>query len=156
MRRLVLALLSTVALLILPVAAASADTVTEHHATETIHDVLPCVGDATITLTYNAVTHEDQAANGSFHGTFTMTGTFSAVLDAGGTSSGRFTIWGGFNASADGSMGTTTFTFNGTVKSGVGAGTSWHEVMHFTGPFDADGNPLFDLAKVAFDRFSCH
>ncbi len=129
---------------------------TEHHATETFHDVLSCVGDATITLTFNAVMHEDQAANGSFHGTFTMTGTFSAVLDAGGTSSGRFTIWGGFNASADGSMGTTTFTFNGTVKSGVAAGTSWHEVSHFTGPFDADGNPLFDLAKVAFDRLSCH
>ena len=157
MKRLVLALLSTVALLLfLPSAAASADTVTEHHVTESIHDAVPCVGDATITITYNAVEHFSQAANGSLHATFTQTGTFSAVLDAGGTSSGRFTMWGNFNSSADGSMGNTTFTFNGTVKSGVGAGTSWHENMHFTGPFDADGNPQFDLAKVAFDKFTCH
>jgi hypothetical protein len=156
MRKLVLALLSTAALLLLPSAAVSADTVTEHHVTETMHDVLPCVGDATITITYNAVEHESQAADGSVHVTGTQTGTFIAVIDAGGTSSGRFTVWDGFNVSADGSQATFTLTFSGTVKSGVGAGTSWHEVNHFTGPLDADGNPIFDLAKVAFDRFTCH
>jgi hypothetical protein len=156
MRKLVLVLLSAAALLVLPASAAVADTVTEHNVTEVIHDAVPCVGDATITITYNAVEHFSVAANGSLHGTFTQTGTFAAVLDAGGTSSGRFTMWGGFSSSADGSQGTTTFTFNGTVKSGVGAGTSWHENMHFTGPFDADGNPQFDLAKVAFDKFTCH
>ena len=52
--------------------------------------------------------------------------------------------------------GTFTLTFSGTVQSGVGAGTSWHEVSHFTGSLDADGNPQLDLAKVAFDRFTCH
>jgi hypothetical protein len=156
MRKLILALLSATALLVLPASAASADTVTEHHATEVIHDAVPCVGDATITLTYNAVEHFSVAANGSVHGTFTQTGTFAAVLDAGGTSSGRFTMWGGFSTSADGSQGTTTFTVSGTVKSGVGAGTSWHEVVHATAPFAAHGNPILDLAKVAFDKFSCH
>jgi hypothetical protein len=36
-------------------------------------------------------------------------------------------------------------------------GTSWNSVMHFTGPIDpATGEPIFDLAKVAFDRLSCH
>ena len=156
MRRLVLAFISTAAMLLMPTAAASADTVTEHNGTETFHDVVPCVGLGTITLTYNAVEHFSAAANGSLHGTFTEAGTFSAVLDAGGTSSGRFTNWGGFNSSTDGSQAVTTFTFSGTVKSGVGAGTKWHEVMHATAPFDADGNPILDLAKVAFDRFTCH
>src|SRR6476646_2692397 len=117
MRRLLLVLFSTAVLLVLPSAAASADTVTEHHATETIQDVVPCVGAATIVLTYNAVEHFSQAANGSFHATFTQTGTFSAVLDAGGTSTGRFTIWGGFSANPATGQGTTTMTFSGTIKS---------------------------------------
>jgi len=156
MRKLALAFLSALALLMLPAATASADTITAHNQTEVIHDVLPCVGDATITITYNAVEHFNQAANGSLHGTFTQTGTFSAVLDAGGTSAGRFTIWGGFSANPATGQGTTTFTFSGTIKSGTGAGTSWHEVMHYTGSFDADGNPDFNVVKVAFDRFRCH
>jgi hypothetical protein len=122
MRRLVLALMSVVALLVLPVGAAAADTVIEHNVTETMHDVLPCVGDATITVIYNAVEHFSQAADGSGHGSSTQTGTFSAVMDAGGTSTGRFTEWDGFNVSADGSQATFTMTFSGTVKSGVGAG----------------------------------
>jgi hypothetical protein len=156
MRRLVLALIPVAALLVLPVGSAAADTVIEHNATETMHDALPCVGDATITITYNEVDHFNQAANGSVHGTSTQTGTFSAVMDAGGTSSGRFTVWDGFNHSADGSQVTFTLTFSGTVKSGVGAGTNWNEVMHFTGALDANGEPILDLTKVAFDKFRCH
>jgi hypothetical protein len=156
MRRLVLALMSVAALLVLPAGTAAADTVTTHNATETMHDVLPCVGDATITITYNEVDHSSQAANGSVHETSTQTGTFSAVLDAGGTSTGRFTVWDGFNVSADGSQATFTLTFSGTVQSGPGAGTNWNEVQHFTGAVDADGNPIFDLTKVAFDNFRCH
>jgi len=156
MRRLLLALLSTAALLLLPAAAASADTVTEHHVTETMHDAVPCVGEATITITYNAVEHFSQAANGSFHATSTQTGTFIAVMDAGGTSSGRFTVWDGGSFNPGTSQGTFTFTFSGTVKSGVGAGTSWNSVSHYTGSFDSDGNPTFSPVKVAFDKFTCH
>jgi hypothetical protein len=151
-----MALMSVAALLVLPAGAAAADTVTEHNVTETMHDVLPCVGDATITVTYNAVEHFSQAADGSVHGAATNTGTFSAVLDAGGTSTGRFTVWDGFNHSADGLQVTFTETFSGTVKSGVGAGTNWNSVSHFTGALDADGNPIPDLVKVAFDNFRCH
>jgi hypothetical protein len=156
MRRLVLALMSVAALLVLPAGTAAADTVTARNVTETMHDVLPCVGAATITVTYNAVDHVSQAANGSVHETSTNTGTFSAVMDAGGTSTGRFTVWDGANHSADSSQVTFTLTFSGTVKSGVGAGTNWNEVSHFTGALDADGNPIPDLVKVAFDNFRCH
>jgi hypothetical protein len=156
MRRLILGIISIFALLLVPTSAASADTVTEHNVSETFHDELPCVGPATITITYNEVEHFSIAADGSFHGTFTQAGTFIAVLDAGGTSTGRFTIWGGFNGSPGGSNGTSTFTFSGTVKTGPAAGTKWHEVMHATAPIDDEGNPILDLARVAFDNFSCH
>jgi opacity protein-like surface antigen len=160
MRRIAL-LAALVAALVLSAGAASAApaqpvTTTEHHATEVIHDEVPCVGVGEITLTYNEVDHANETANG-FHFTFTQTGTFSAVLDDGGTSSGRFTIWGGGNSDPTGERANGTFTFSGTVRSGVGAGTSWNSVSHFTGPVDpATGEPIFDLAKVAFDRLNCH
>jgi hypothetical protein len=136
-------------------AAANPGTTTEHNATETFHDQVPCVGPGQITITYNAVEHMTENATG-FHATFTQTGTFSAVLDQGGTSSGRFTTWDGFNTDTSGQRANGTGTFSVTVKSGVGAGTHFHDVFHFTGPVDADGNPIFSLAKVAFDRASCH
>ena len=41
-------------------------------------------GEATITITCNAVEHLNVAANGSLLGTFTQTGAIAAVLDAGG------------------------------------------------------------------------
>jgi hypothetical protein len=136
-------------------AAANPETTTEHHATETFHDQVPCIGTGEITITYNEVDHSTENANG-FHATFTQTGSFSAVLDQGGTSSGRFTTWGNFNTDTTGQQANTTFIFSLTVKSGVGAGTHFNEVGHFTGPVDADGNPIFDLAKVAFDNANCH
>jgi len=156
MRRLILAVISIFAMLLVPMAVASADTVTEHNVSETFHDVLPCVGDATITITYNEVEHFSIGADGSAHGTFTQTGTFVAVLDAGGTSTGRFTMCGGFSGIPGGANGTSTFTFSGTVKTGPGAGTKWNEVMHATAPLDEEGNPILGAAKVAFDNFRCH
>jgi len=130
-------------------AQAQPSTTTEHNATETFHDELPCVGPATITITYNAVEHTTTTATG-FHETSTQTGTFSAVLDDGsGTATGKFTMWDGFN-SADGVNGEGTFTFSGHVSTGPGAGTNWHETAHFTGPLAEGSNP-----KVAFDRFRC-
>ena len=136
-------------------AAANPVTTTEHHATETFQDQVPCIGTGEITITYNEVDHTTENANG-FHTTFTQTGTFSAVMDQGGTSSGRFTTWGNFNTDTTGQQANGTFIFSLTVKSGVGAGTHFNENSHFTGPVDADGNPIFDLAKVAFDNARCH
>jgi len=124
-------------------------TTTVQHATQTFHDVVPCVGLATITITFNAVEHTTTTTTG-FHETSTQTGTFSAVLDDGsGTATGKFTMWDGFN-SADGVNGEGTFTFSGHVSTGPGTGTSWHETAHFTGPLAEGSNP-----KVAFDRFRC-
>src|SRR5213592_2024516 len=92
------------------VGPASATTVTEHGVTETFHDEVPCVGFGDITITYNSVEHESTNPGGGVHATFTQTGTFTAVLDQGGTSSGKFTMWGNFN-SQDGVTGNSTFTF---------------------------------------------
>ena len=136
-------------------AAAHPQTTHQDHATQTFHDLVPCVGQGEITITFNEVDHMTENANG-FHATFTQTGTFSAVLDQGGTSSGRFTTWGNFNTDTTGQQANGTFIFSLTVKSGVGAGTHFNETAHFTGPVDADGNPIFSLAKVAFDRANCH
>jgi hypothetical protein len=133
----------------LGMAPALAATTTQHHATQTFHDAVPCVGEATITIVFNAVQHQSTNPGGGFHETDTMTGTFSAVLDAGGTSSGKFTMWDGFNT-ADGVTGEGSFTFNGHVSDGVGAGTSWHENAHFVGPVDPTAIP-----KLAFDKFRC-
>jgi hypothetical protein len=136
-------------------AGANPVTTHEHNATETFHDQVPCVDTGEITITYNEVDHMTENATG-FHATFTQTGTFSAVLDQGGTSSGRFTTWGNFNANTTTQQANGTNIFSLTVKSGVGAGTHFNEVSHFTGPVDADGNPIFSLAKVAFDNANCH
>lgn len=136
-------------------AGANPQTTHEHNATETFHDQVPCVGDGQITITYNEVDHMTENATG-FHATFTQTGTFSAVLDQGGTSSGRFTTWGNFNTNTTTQQANGTNIFSLTVKSGMGAGTHFNDVSHFTGPVDADGNPIFSLAKVAFDRARCH
>ena len=136
-------------------AAANPVTTTEHNATETFHDQVPCIGTGEITITYNEVDHMTENASG-FHATFTQTGTFSAVLDQGGTSSGRFTTWGNFNTNTTSQQANFTDIFSLTVKSGVGAGTHFNATDHFTGPVDADGNPDFSLAKVAFDRATCH
>jgi hypothetical protein len=136
--------------------AAVSETTTEHNATETIHDEVPCVGTGEITITYNEVEHSTENANG-FHATFTQTGTFTAVLDQGGTSSGRFTIWGNINTDPTGQKANGTFTFSLTVKAGVGAGTSFNDVSHFTGPVDLQTmEPIPSLAKVIFDRARCH
>jgi hypothetical protein len=131
-------------------AGAAPTTTTEHNATETFHDVLPCVGDATITITYNEVEHETLTPGGGVHATFTQAGTFVAVLDDGsGTATGHFQVWGNFN-SQDGVNGNSTFTFNLHVAAGPGAGTNFHDNSHFTGPLDQALDP-----KVAFDKSHC-
>jgi hypothetical protein len=128
---------------------ALADTVTQHQVTQVIQDVVPCVGPATITIVFNTVEHQSTNPGGGFHATDTTTGTFTAVLDAGGVSAGHFTVWDNFNT-PDGVTGEGSFTFNGHVSSGVGAGTNWHENAHFVGLLDPTSIP-----KVAFDKSHC-
>lgn len=65
---------------------------------------------------------------GSFHVTFTETGTFTAAT-AIGTFQGHFTFWGGFNSSAQNHIGTFTFAIQGTTPTGERFGAS--SVEHF-------------------------
>ena len=125
------------------------DTTTYHGLRETFHSVLPCVGPATITTIFNADVHVSTTPGGGYHETDNTTGSFTAVLDAGGTASGHYMIWSAFNT-ADFVNGTGTFAWNGHVSAGVGAGTSWHENSQYVGSVDLTGIP-----KVAFDNFHC-
>lgn len=114
--------------------AAATETTTEHlkRVTETFTDVAPCVGEAVITITYNAVFHSTENANGE-HFTGTLTGKFEAdPLEAGLPNyTGRFTQWFGSNVRADGS--TETFTFSVTGKASDGSGRiRFHQVAHLT------------------------
>ena len=126
-----------VAMSLAPAGAWAADTETthEHNATETFHDEVPCVGTGEITLTYNEVEHATENSNG-FHATFTQTGTFTAVLDQGGPCPAASPSGATSTPTRPGQRANGTFIFSLTVKSGVGAGTSFNEVMHFTGPVD--------------------
>ena len=128
---------------------AAASTITMHNATDTFHDEVPCVGLGNITIVFNSVEHVSANPGGGFHETDTSTGTFTTVLDSGGTSSGHFTVWDNFNT-ANGVTGEGSFTFNGHVDSGVSAGTHWHENAHFAGSLDPSVPP-----KVAFDKSHC-
>lgn len=148
---------------ILPLAAAPAsaqaetDTRTEKGIVETFVDEIPCLGLAEITTTSNLVEHFSTDAQGGTHFTFTQTGTATATLLATGeTLTARFTIWGGGNFSADGTRATSTFTFRGNVVSESGVRTKWNSVSHFTGPVDAEGNPILDAVRVSFDNLNCH
>jgi hypothetical protein len=141
-------------LLASPVALAGngavSETVTEHGATETFVDVIPCLGDALyeITITYNGVSHITTLPNGTVHVTFTQTGTFEAVpvFDASLPSySGHFTIWGGFNGNKKNAASTFTFTIKGTGSDG--SHIDFHETAHFS--VSATG------LVVEFDKIRC-
>lgn len=76
-----------------------ADTTTGHHVEVEIDDPdNPCVP-AVGTAFANVVEHFHLAANGSAHGTFTETGSFTLTGpgDVAGAT-GHYTVWGGFNA----------------------------------------------------------
>ena len=134
MIRFVLTIPLTVALVLFAATPGTATTTT----TQTFKDVTmtfvaptPCVeGLATITTTSNGVFHQTDLDNGTMHGTFTQTGTFSLVpLDPAAQSiSGHFTIWGGFNANADNFETTFTFNLSGHYADGTQFGA--HAVDH--------------------------
>jgi hypothetical protein len=129
------------------------ETTNEHNITETIVDILPCVGNGEelfeITTTTNVIEHSTFAPNGSMHFTFTQTGDFSAVpiSDPSLPSfSGHFTIWSGFNGNNKNATGTFTFTIKGVGSDG--SRVDFHETAHFT--LNANGVPT-----VEFDKISC-
>lgn len=149
-----------VALLILPgsSAFAQAQTFTEtlKDQTETFIDELPCVGQAEITITYNAVFHFTETANGT-HMTGTLTGTFVAdPLDPSlPTYTGRFTSWFGENHNPNMANATATFSVRGRAEDG--SRLNFHVVAHITAEtidFSTDPPTVTGL-RVEFEKPRC-
>jgi hypothetical protein len=114
-------------------AGAVSETTTEHNATETFTEIVPCgaAGAYDITITYNTVEHATFGPK-STHFTFTQTGTFVAVPQdpALPTYTGHFTQWGGFNENAKNASGTFTFSLHGTGSDG--STITFNAVEHFS------------------------
>jgi hypothetical protein len=144
-----LALLVAVIGLLLAAPAAFAETevftITEQNVTEEFTDVLPCVGTADITITYNAVFHVTELDDGTFHMTGTLAGSFTAVVDD-VTYSGRFAQWFGENSNRKSFAG--TFTFHVVGSGSDGSTVNFQETAHFS--VSAKGLVLeFDKTKCA-------
>ena len=160
MRRSVLAIPAAVAVIGASFAPAASGAAEVDHANDhgvvVFDDVfVPCVGQADfVTLDINQMYHLSENNNGS-HERWVFTGTFEAVLTAGGISAGRLT----FTDVADNTRGdqyiVETDGWSGQVLSGVGAGTKWNWTRHFTGPMDDEGNWIIDQAKAFFSQERC-
>lgn len=127
-----------------------AQTVTTHFrdVTETEADVNPCTGDpGIVTSTFSGVAHFTGLANGTYHTTFTATGTF--VFDTDDPAlpdyTGRITVWGGENSNNQNFAGTFTTTVHGTGTDG--SKLKFHQTAHFS--VSATG------ALVTFDKLRC-
>ena len=136
----------------------------EKNATETFHDVIPCLGDepvpATITTTENSVFHvtaagiddqgtpdpEDDVFIPPYHLTGTFTGTFIAVPDDRSlpTFRGHFTQWFGENSNRK--TLTSTFTFTVIGRAADGSVIKFHETAHF-GVTPSGVTFEFDMAR---------
>lgn len=87
-------------------------TATTKDGVSSFHQLDPCVGPVSVTLTYNSVTHATEIVSGpnagSTHLAFTQTGSFVFEPDdpALPTYAGTFVIKGGFNATSDTSSST--------------------------------------------------
>jgi len=130
----------------------------EHKATDTFHDVIPCLdggAPATITTTENGVVHLTAAgldANGDpippYHITGTFTGTVVAVPDDPSlpTYTGHFTTWFGENSNAKSFVDTDTFTV--IAHGSDGSIIKFHDTFHVT--VNAQGQ-----VTVEFDKPHC-
>jgi len=94
--------------------------------------LFPCVGDATITITFNAVVHINTDDRGGIHATFTTTGEVVAgPVDAAlPTYTGHFMMWGGFNGNLKNAAG--TFTFVVIASGSDGSTVKFQLVQHFS------------------------
>ena len=131
----------------LPVSA-FAETTPAHNATQTFTDVNPCTQEpATITLTYNGVTHSSSDATGGSHNTETQTGTFVIAQDNGVMYTGHFTFWDGFNGNNGGTNEfTMTLSLRGTGSDGSAliANTNSHQTTNPAG-----------VTTSMFDNLNC-
>lgn len=160
MRRPVLAIPAAVAAIGASFApAASGATQVDHsndHGLVVFEDTfVPCVGPAdSITLDINQMYHSTENKNG-YHERWVFTGTFEAVLTEGGISAGRVTFTDVADNSRRDQYIVETDGWSGRVLSGVGAGTKWNWIQHFTGPMDEEGGWIIDEAKAFFSRARC-
>lgn len=147
MRRSLTLLVAAAALLLAaPAALAEAEvfTITEQNVTEQFTDVLPCVGTADITITYNAVFHATQLDDGTYHLTGTLAGSFTAVADD-VTYTGRFAQWFGENSNRKSFAATFTFHVVGTGSDGTTV--NFQETGHYS--VSAKG------LVITFDKTKC-
>jgi hypothetical protein len=148
MRRSLALLVAAIGLLLAaPAAFAETEvfTITEQNVTEEFTDVVPCVGTADITITYNAVFHATELDDGTYHLTGTLAGSFTAVVDD-VTYTGRFAQWFGENSNKKSFAATFTFHVVGTGSDG--STVNFQETAHFS--VSAKGLVLeFDKAKCA-------
>jgi hypothetical protein len=147
------ALLALLVALLTPVAAfAQATTTTVHFSgTESSLDVNPCTGaTGTATETLRGVDHSTELANGSFHETFTATGTFTFVPDdpSQPTYTGHATFWDGENSNTK--TFTATFTGHINVRGSDGSRITDHFVAHVT--VNANGTVTVEFET---ERLSC-
>lgn len=117
-----------------PAVGAATETETTHlkNETETFTEDTVCLGEATITITYNAVFHTTENKNGSVM-TGTITGKFEADPTAAGEPNykGRFTQT--FREIVNKKGETAGFTFSVRGKATDGSGRiRIHQVAHIT------------------------
>jgi hypothetical protein len=152
--RLVLVPVVAVGILLLGSAPAFADgngsityTQTDKNLTQTFHDLIPCVGPGTITITQNDVFHVTINKAGDFWDTFNAEGTFSAVPDdlLAPTYTGHFHDWGGDSDNRQNTVSHSTFSVNG--RGSDGSHLVFHETMHYS--VSASG------VTIWFDKPTC-
>lgn len=123
-------------------------TQTDHNATDTFVDVVPCTGaPATINLTYNAVFHGTINKTGSWF-TGTMTGTVATTLGLDPiTYTGHFTTWFGDENNQQNDVEHSTFNLHLTGSDG--STLSAHE--NAQAAMNANGT-----ITVSFDHLVCN
>ena len=133
-RSILLAALAGVLMAVAPSAGAETETSTEHlkNETETFTEDTVCLGEATITITYNAVFHTTENKNGSV-----MTGSINGKFEADPTAAGEPTYKGRFSqtfreiVTKNGETSGFTFSVRGKATDGSGR-LRIHQVAHIT------------------------
>jgi hypothetical protein len=145
------ALLALLVAVLTPMAAiAQAETTTTHFSDSMSEpDTNPCTGaPGTIDLRFQGVTHVTELADGGFHETTTITGTFTFVPDDASqpTLSGKFTIRTGENLTEQSYTATATSVF--LAKGTDGSRADAHLVFHITVKPDGAVTVTFEKPKL--------
>ncbi len=126
---------------------ATTETETFKGVTETFVDVVPCIGLAETTITYNRVVHTTTTPNGGFHSTetFTIKFTVDPLDESLPTFSGHATARFGFNDNRR--TDTETVILHLVGKGSDGSRVKFHATAHIT--------VVGDEVIVEFDKGGC-